>query len=131
MYIDETIIYSATPEQHLHDLGVVLRLLNTSGVTLNLSKCDFAQPSVRLLGHTVSRLGLSTPEERAKAIRTLAFPTNLQQLETGLGSFGYYQKFCPFFAHLAAPLQELKTKGFKGAPVMRHARVNFAAKVDI
>ena len=77
VYIDDTIVYSATPEQHLHDLGVVLRLLNASGVTLNLSKCDFAQPSVRLLGHTVSRLGLSTPDERAEAIRALAFPTNL------------------------------------------------------
>jgi hypothetical protein len=68
VYIDDTIVFSPTPERHLQDLEVVLSLLEDSGITLNLAKCNFAQPSVQLLGHTVSRLGLSTLQEKTHTI---------------------------------------------------------------
>jgi hypothetical protein len=70
IYIDDVIIFSKSINQHLHDLDAVLSLLDASGVTLQLSKCHFAQPLVQALGHNVSRLGLSTLEDKVAAVRS-------------------------------------------------------------
>ncbi|KAK2809094.1 hypothetical protein FQN50_004148 [Emmonsiellopsis sp. PD_5] len=39
------------------------------------------------------RIGLATHEEKVAAIKKLAFPRTLAQLEAGLGLFGYYREF--------------------------------------
>ena len=127
VYVDDTIIFSRSPEQHLEDLSMVLRLLQQSGVTLSLSKCYFAQPSLQALGHYVSRLGLSTVLEKTEAIRALKFPETLQGLENGLGFFNYYRMFVEGYAAIAKPLNDCKTRGFRGAPTKGHPREQYAA----
>ena len=126
VYVDDIIIYSPSLKTHLYHLDQVLKLLDESGVTLSLAKCHFAYPSIKALGHHVSRLGVSTLEEKVEAVRGMSFPSTLRQLETGLGFFGYYRKFVPHYAAIARPLMKLKTRGFKdsppkGQPRRRHA----------
>jgi hypothetical protein len=60
VYINDVIIFSRSLEEHLVHLEQVLTTLEESGVTLSVSKCYFAYPDVKLLGHHVSRLGVST-----------------------------------------------------------------------
>ena len=67
-YIDNIIIYSKSTKQHLIDLDKALTVLEDSGVTLSISKSHFAQPSIKALGHFVSRLGISTLTEKTEAI---------------------------------------------------------------
>lgn len=122
VYIDDIIIFSRNLDEHLHHLEHVLDILDASGVSLSISKCFFAFPSIQALGHHVSRLGLSTVQEKTEAIRAMKFPTNLKQLETALGFFGYYRKFVPHYAAMAEKLNNLKTRGFKGVPIKRNAR---------
>ncbi|CZT02527.1 uncharacterized protein RCO7_06258 [Rhynchosporium graminicola] len=131
VYIDDIIVFSKTPADHLEHLDTALALLEKSGVTLSLSKCFFAQPSIQALGHYVSRLGLSTLQEKVEAIRTWEFPSNLSELETALGFFGYYRSFVPHYASVAAPLIELKTLGFRQAPTSRRKRSNFALATSL
>jgi hypothetical protein len=131
VYIDDTIIFSKDIDSHIRHLSTVLRILCKSGATLSLAKCFFAQPGLRALGHFVSRLGLSTVEQKVEAVRALAFPTNLQELEHGLGFFGYYRKFVPYFAAIARPLQILKTRGFKGVSVDKKIRKAHAIKTKV
>jgi len=116
VYIDDILIASVDTAIHLRDLEDVLSLLESSGITLSLAKCHWAQPSIKALGHRVSRLGLSTMEEKVVAIRHLEYPTNLADLECGLTFFGYYRKFVPNFAGIAEPLEALKTAGFRSVP---------------
>lgn len=104
VYIDDIIIFSKDIESHIEHLSTCLSLLCKSGVTLSLTKCHFAQPGLRALGHWVDRLGLSTVEEKTEAIRALKFLTTLKQLEYGLGFFGYYRKFVSHFATIFRPL---------------------------
>ena len=115
VYIDDIIIFSWTTEDHLAHLDEALRLLEQSGVSLSIAKCHFGYPSITALGHHVSRLGLSTIQEKTEAIRDLDYPQSLRQLETGLGFFGYYRKFVEYYAAIAEPLMQLKTAGFKAA----------------
>ena len=131
VYMDDIIVYSKDTDQHLTHLEEVLSLLQKSGVTLALKKCHFAYPSIKALGHHVSRLGLSTLEEKTKAIRELQFPRNLRELDHGLGFFGYYRRFVEWYAWIEKPLHRLKTRGFKGAPTKGSARLRWAIRTRL
>ena len=127
VYVDDIIVYSRTQQSHLSNLNEVLTLLENSGVTLSIPKCHFGYPSVDTLGHHVSRLGLSTVLEKTDAIRSMLYPTTLNQLEIGLGFFGCYRKFVPNFAAIAQPLLELKKTGLKDSPLKGQPKESEAA----
>ena len=116
IYVDDIIAFSRSKEEHLNYLGRILQLLEDSGVTLSIVKCYFGYPSLKALGHHVSRLGLSTVEEKTEAIQNLDYPRNLRDLETGLGFFGYYRKFVLHYSAIAQSLLDLKMTGFKTSP---------------
>ncbi|RVX69673.1 hypothetical protein B0A52_06737 [Exophiala mesophila] len=109
VYIDDVVIFSRTPDEHIDHLEKILSALEESSISLSPAKYHFAYPSIKLLGHEVSRLGIATAADKVEAIRRKAFPENLHQLETGLGLFGYYRKYVLFFSAIAEPLQKIKT----------------------
>jgi hypothetical protein len=117
VYIDDTIIFSKDIETYITHLSSILRILSSSGVTLNLLKCHFVQLGLKALGYWVDRLGLSTLDEKVEAIRAMQFLQTLSQLEITLGFFGYYRKFVSHFAGIARVMQALKTLGYKSVPV--------------
>src|SRR5438034_303188 len=77
VYVDDIIVFSRSKEEHLYHLDRILQLLEDSGVTLSIAKCYFGYPSIKALGHHVSQLGLSTIEEKTKAIQNLDYPSCL------------------------------------------------------
>ena len=65
---------------------------------------------VDYLGHHV---GLERFQPRAKKVEALlSYPTpvNRKQLQSFLGLAGYYRKFAPHYAHIAAALSDLLKK---------------------
>jgi RNase H-like domain found in reverse transcriptase/Reverse transcriptase (RNA-dependent DNA polymerase)/Integrase zinc binding domain/Integrase core domain/Chromo (CHRromatin Organisation MOdifier) domain len=131
VYIDDIVIFSRTPEEHLGHVDQVLDKMQTSGVSLSVKKCHFGYPSIDLLGHHVSRLGYTTEAKKSEAIRNKKFPTTLQQLETGVGFFNYYRKYVDHFADIIAPLNQLKTMGFRNAPNKGRQRDRYASKTEV
>ena len=59
VYIDDVLIASPTPEQHIDDLRAVFSRLASHGVVINPNKCLFGMPSLDFLGHHIDRHGLS------------------------------------------------------------------------
>lgn len=53
VYLDDVIIFSASAEQHVKDVDVVLTRLLEAGVTLNLEKCTWFSDEVEYPGHIV------------------------------------------------------------------------------
>jgi hypothetical protein len=131
VYIDDVVIFSRLKEDHLKHVNEVLATLRRSGITLSPSKCYFGYSSIELLGHHVSRLGITTSAEKIKAMVEKAFPESLKLLECGLGLFNYYRRFIEKYAFIAKPLVELKTVGFRKSPLSGRARDNFAAKTSL
>jgi hypothetical protein len=84
VYIDDIIIFSRSTQDHLSHLDQTLSLLANSGITLSIAKCHFAYPSVQLLGHHVSRLGLATAADKVATVRQMCFPSKISQLEAGI-----------------------------------------------
>jgi hypothetical protein len=113
VYIDDIVVYSRSYEEHIDHLDKVLGAIEASGVTLSPMKCHLFYSSILLLGHKVSRLGLSTHLEKVKAILELEQPRKLAQLQGFLGMVVYFSSFIPFYANICAPLFRLLRKGAK------------------
>lgn len=86
VYIDDILVFSADIDSHAKHLTTLLDSAIAVGLKFNPSKCHFAYPSLKVLGHRVSTDGLSVLEDRAAAIRELATPRTRRNYGTFLGS---------------------------------------------
>jgi len=86
------------------------------GISIKPTKAFLGYPSVQLLGQHINSLGLATTEEKLKAIAWIKFPKTLKDLETYLGLTGWLRQYVPFYAAVAAPLQERKMLLLKNGP---------------
>ena len=54
-YLDDIIIFSSTPEEHLERLRLVFERLRAHNLKNNLDDCDFFRMKVQFQGHVVSK----------------------------------------------------------------------------
>ena len=110
VYLDDIILFSTTPEEHLLRLVQVLERLKDTNLKLKPSKCRLFQKEVSFLGHIVSGRGIATDPEKVRLVKEWPVPTNLKQVRGFLGLTGYYRKFVKDYAKIAAPLNFLTRK---------------------
>jgi len=91
-----------------------LATIHESGLTVNLSKCEFAQPEVHLLGHLVGSGTKRADPRRLSAIADIPRPKTKQELRRQLGALGYYRECITQFALIAKPLTDLNGKRSPG-----------------
>ena len=53
VHLDDVIVFSGSPEEHLQHLDEVLTLLGKAGVTLKALECHIFQEKVEYLGHVI------------------------------------------------------------------------------
>ena len=58
VYIDDILVTGKDIEEHLHNLGEVLRWLEEAGMKVKREKCFFLLSEVEYLGHVISSAGL-------------------------------------------------------------------------
>ena len=109
-YLDDFIIYSTTWEDHLEHVRAILQKLRGAGLTAKPAKCQFGMEYCVYLGHMVGG-GTVRPEARkVETVNTFATPETKKQVREFLGLTGYYRKFIPSYATVAAPLTDLTQK---------------------
>ena len=109
-FVDDIMVHSNSLEEHLEHLDIVLSKLTDAGMTLNRSKCRFAQTEVNFLGVRVGN-GCITPDpEKVRAIRDFPLPKDKKKLRSYLGFIGYYRTFIPNLAKHIRPLTDLLKK---------------------
>lgn len=106
-YIDDLLIASSSPEEHLHHLRLVLERLSQHDLLINLSKSLFGVPSLDFLGHRVDSSGIRPLDVKVRAIRDFPQPTTQKKLRTFLGLINYYHRFIPNCAMILQPLNAL------------------------
>ena len=110
-YIDDTLCFSSSFEQHLIDLETVLDRFRKANLKLKPTKCKFFQERVRFVEHFVSAQGIEVDDTKTVCIANWPFPRSISELRGFLGLCSYYRSFCPNFATVADPLTECLRKG--------------------
>ena len=104
VYIDDILVASDTPEQHLEDLRKVFQALSENGLVVQRSKCILGKSSLEFLGYHVDQTGVKPLPHRVEAIRAVPAPTTLKELQRFLGMVNYYRRFIRRAAHHLYPL---------------------------
>lgn len=130
-YVDDIVCGSTSLAEHLSHLRQLFTLLVKFNVSISPKKAFLGFPDVSLLGQRVNSLGLATSEEKLKAISLLQYPQTLGGLEHYLGLTGYLRQYVHFYAQLARPLQDLKTRLLKEAPTKGNPRKAYASKTAL
>ena len=113
IYLDDILVYSRTFEEHLCHLRQVFDRLRHANLKLKPSKCKFACPQVKYLGHVVSPEGIAPDDDKISAFRDFPRPHNVKTVRSFLGLANYYRRFIKDFAKIASPLNQLLRKDHK------------------
>ena len=106
-YIDDLLVATPSPQEHLHHLRQVLQCLHNHGVIINPSKCEFGVTSLQFLGHQIDGTGIRSLEQKVQTVRDFPLPSSAHKLCEFLGSVNFYHRFLPHAADLLNPLHEL------------------------
>ena len=104
VYLDDIIVFSKSSSEHISHLQRVLLALQAKNLILNPPKCDLAVQQINYLGHTISKNHVTPMKEKIAAILQISEPRSLAQANRFIGALGWYRKFLPKFATVAAPI---------------------------
>ena len=110
VYLDDVLIFSRTPAEHVGHLRQTLERLRERGVTLNGEKCHIMCQQVKYLGNIFSAQGRAPDPEKIRAITKWPVPRNTKEVKGFLGLVGYYADFVDHLAERTAPLTDLLKK---------------------
>ncbi|CAF4669082.1 unnamed protein product [Rotaria sp. Silwood1] len=104
VYLDDIIVFSTSFSEHLDHLKQVFSALQSKSLVLNPPKCEIAVRQIDYLGHTITKDCIKPMRAKIDAILNIEEPHTLAQANRFLGSLGWYRKFLPKFADIAAPI---------------------------
>ncbi|PAA58275.1 hypothetical protein BOX15_Mlig005277g1 [Macrostomum lignano] len=107
VFIDDVIVMGQTIGQHNDRLRSVLERLREFNLRLKPSKCRFANTSMLVLGHRVSKTGITVDEGKTAAVRDWPVPRSSKDVKSFLGMTSYYRRFVREYANIAEPLRRL------------------------
>ena len=113
VYVDDLLVASKSPEDHIRKLDQVFDRLAMAGLTINPAKCTFFARKLSFLGHSISDQGVAPNDEKIQAIINYPRPKTAKEVKRYLGICGYYRGFVHKYGSIAAPLTSLLKKNAK------------------
>lgn len=110
VYLDDILIFSKTPEEHLQHLREVLQILRDANLYAKLSKCTFGTHELEFLGHIISKDGLKVDPKKTAAVTSWPVPKDVSHVRSFLGLANYFEKFIRNYAMMVTPLTDLTRK---------------------
>ena len=107
IYLDDVIVFSDTPEEHLWRMRVVFDRLCEHGLKLKPLKCEVFKSEINYLAHHVSQKGVLPSEKNLESIAQCPPPDTYTKVKSFMGLVGHYRCFIKGFAKIAAPLYDL------------------------
>ena len=107
IYLDDVIVYSKTPEEHLQRMHFIFDCLQEHGLKLKPTKCDLFRMELIYLAHHMSKDGVKPSKKNVASIIACSPPKTYTDIWSFTGVVGHYRHFIKGFAHIAAPLYHL------------------------
>ena len=104
IYLDDIIVFSEMPKEHIKRLKGVFSKLVQAGLKL---KHEFFKSRISYLGHIVSSSGIEKDPRKVEAVKTWAIPKTVTNVRSFLGFTNYYRRFIKDYAKVARPLNAL------------------------
>ena len=120
IYLDDIIVFSDDPKEHLTRLRGVFTKLAKAGLKLKPSKCEFFKTKITYLGHIVSSKGIETDPKKIEAVKNWTIPKTVTDVRSFIGFTNHYRKFIRGYANVAKPLNILvsgENANCKKAPI--------------
>lgn len=130
-YVDDIVTGAQSLAEHLTRLRQLFQLFVEHNISISPTKTFLGYPNVNLLGRRVDSFGMATAEDKLKAISDIVYPSTLGDLEHYLGLTGYLRSSVHYYAQLASPLQDLKTRLLKEAPTKGNPRRAYSSKCHL
>jgi hypothetical protein len=111
MYLDDTLIYSDTFEEHQEHVNLVLEAFEKAGLHLKPGKCEFYHQEVKYLHLIICMEGIKMDPEKITAVQDWEAPRNLKDIRVFLGFANFYHRFVQNYSKIIQPLTLLTRKG--------------------
>ena len=92
-------------------MRTILQPLKKEKLFGKFSKCELWLQEIALLGHIVSKEGISVDLEKIKAIIEWSIPKNVTEVQSFMGLAGYYRKYMENFSKVARTMFKLLKNG--------------------
>lgn len=111
VYLDDLLVVSPDFKTHLELLDRVSDRLAEAGLTINVVKSKFCFKELRYLGYIVGGGILKPDPEKVETILKYSYPKTAKQVRSFMGATGWYRRFIPDYASIAAPIFNTLKKG--------------------
>ena len=109
-FIDNTLLYSKTKEEHGEYLKLVLEILREKQSCAKLSKCEFWLEEVNFVGHVISAQEIFVDLTKVEAVLQWERPKSVTKIRSLVVLAGYYRSFIEDFSKIVALLTQLTHK---------------------
>ena len=110
VYLDDIVIFSRSLADHQRHVDEILSILARAHFKVSPPKCAISSQRIEFLGHFITSSTVEPSPDKVRVILDMQPPRTLSQANRFLGKIGYYLKFIPDFARLAAPLHKVSNK---------------------
>ena len=93
IYMDDLLIFSKNPEEHLERTRRVLQRLKDNDLYLKLEKCTFNAPQVDYLGMIIKENNVAMDPVKVNGILDWPEPTTVKGVRSFLGFGNFYRRF--------------------------------------
>ncbi|OXA44383.1 Retrovirus-related Pol polyprotein from transposon opus [Folsomia candida] len=112
-FIDDIILADKTIQNHVRHLRATLARFREHGIKLNVEKSYFLKPNIKILGHIISKEGISADMSKVSAILKIPppqKPNQLKELQHFLGCANYFRRYIANYSTISEPLTKLTRK---------------------